>query len=293
MNRIADLTWHRPKLVLAAVGLFAVLSLAFGHDVERHLKAAGFTDSASESEQAGSLLRGALGYDPNPGLVVVVRSPDGGKLDLADAGFRREVGALNTEMAGAKYVGRVVNPLTDRRAATTLIARDGDANIARAALTLPHSEFLEQSHIRTICTRVQLAAHACPKAAVYGHARAKTPLLDDELAGPVYLVSSDNELPDLLVDLRGQVNVRLRGVISAVAGRIKTVFRSVPDVPVSKFVLTMKGGKKGLLVNSRNLCAKRAFSHLTLKGQNGKKLIKKRLRLRVPACGKKGKKRGR
>lgn len=175
----------------------------------------------------------------------------------------------------------------------TLIARDGDANIARAALTLPHSEFLEQSHIRTICTRVQLAAHACPKAAVYGHARAKTPLLDDELAGPVYLVSSDNELPDLLVDLRGQVNVRLRGVISAVAGRIKTVFRSVPDVPVSKFVLTMKGGKKGLLVNSRNLCAKRAFSHLTLKGQNGKKLIKKRLRLRVPACGKKGKKRGR
>ena len=82
-------------------------------------------------------------------------------------------------------------------------------------------------------------------------------------------------------------------MISAVAGRIKTVFRSVPDVPVSKFVLTMKGGKKGLLVNSRNLCAKRAFSHLTLKGQNGKKLIKKRLRLRVPACGKKGKKRGR
>lgn len=175
----------------------------------------------------------------------------------------------------------------------TLIARDGDANIARAALTLPHSEFLEQSHIRTICTRVQLAAHACPKAAVYGHARAKTPLLDDVLTGPVYLVSSDNELPDLLIDLRGQVDVRLRGVISAVAGRIKTVFRNVPDVPVSKFVVTMKGGRKGLLVNSRNLCAKRAFSYLTFKGHNGKKLTKKKLRLRVPACGKQGKKRGR
>jgi hypothetical protein len=170
-----------------------------------------------------------------------------------------------------------------------LTARGGDANIGRAALTLPHSEFLEQSHIRTICTRVQLAAQACPAGSVYGYARAQTPLLDNELAGPVYLVSSDHELPDMLVDLRGQVDVRLRGVISAVAGRIKTVFPSVPDVPVSKFVLTMKGGKKGLLVNSRNLCAAPAFSYLNFEAQNGKPLREKRLPLRVPAChGKRG-----
>ncbi|HVY97105.1 MAG TPA: hypothetical protein VHA54_09125 [Solirubrobacterales bacterium] len=165
-----------------------------------------------------------------------------------------------------------------------LTARAGDANIRRAALTLPHSEFLEQSHIRTICTRVQLAAESCPKGSVYGYARARTPLLDNELAGPVYLVSSSHELPDLLVDLRGQVDVRVRGVISAVAGRIKTVFSAVPDVPVSKFTITMKGGKKGLLVNSRNLCAAPAFSNLNFKAQNGKQLRNKRLRLRVPAC---------
>ena len=174
----------------------------------------------------------------------------------------------------------------------TLVAREGDANIARAAVTLPHSEFLEQSHIRTICTRVQLAAEDCPKASIYGYARAKSPLLDDELAGPVYLVSSSHELPDLLVDLRGQVDVRLRGVISAVAGRIKTVFNPVPDVPVSKFVLTMKGGRQGLLVNSRNLCAAPAFSNLNFKAQNGKKLQKKRLRLRVPACKRHGRRHG-
>jgi len=175
----------------------------------------------------------------------------------------------------------------------TLVARAGDANIARAAVTLPHSEFLEQSHIRTICTRVQLAAQDCPKASIYGYARAKTPLLDDELAGPVYLVSSSHELPDMLVDLRGQVDVRLRGVISAVAGRIKTVFNPVPDVPVSKFVLTMKGGKKGLLVNSRNLCTAPAFSNLNFKAQNRKQLRVKRLPLRVPGCKKHGRHRGR
>ncbi len=170
-----------------------------------------------------------------------------------------------------------------------LVARKGDANIARTALTLPHSQFLDQSHIRTICTRVQLAANDCPQAAIYGYARAQTPLLDDELAGPVYLTSSNNELPDLLVDLRGQVNVRLRGVIGASKARIKNVFSSVPDVPVSKFVLTMKGGKKGLLENSRDLCAHPSFSFLNFKAQNGKKLRKKRLPLRAPACGKSGK----
>jgi len=172
-----------------------------------------------------------------------------------------------------------------------LVAREGDANIRRAALTLPHSEFLDQAHIGTVCTRPQLAASACPARSVYGYARAQTPLLDDELAGPVYLVSSNNELPDLLADLKGQVNIRLRGVISAAKARIKTVFSTVPDVPVSKFVLTMKGGKKGLLVNSRDLCARPAYSFLNLRAHNGKKLRKKRLPLRVPAC--KGKTGGR
>ncbi len=172
-----------------------------------------------------------------------------------------------------------------------LIARPGDANIARAALTLPHSQFLDQSHIRTICTRVQLAAHDCPQAAIYGYARAQTPLLDDELAGPVYLVSSNHELPDLLADLRGQVNVQLRGVISAAKARIKNVFYPVPDVPVSKFVLTMQGGRKGLLVNSRDLCAQPSSSFMNFKAQNGKALKKKRLPLRVPVCRSHGGKR--
>jgi hypothetical protein len=165
-----------------------------------------------------------------------------------------------------------------------LLARSGDANIGRAAVTLPHSQFLDQAHIRTVCTRVQLAAHDCPEASIYGYARAQTPLLDDELAGPVYLVSSDHELPDLLADLRGQVNIRLRGVISAAKARIKNVFYPVPDVPVSKFVLTMKGGKRGLLVNSRDLCARPSFSFMNFKSQNGKQLKKKKLPLRVPAC---------
>jgi hypothetical protein len=168
-----------------------------------------------------------------------------------------------------------------------LTARPGDANIRRAAVTLPHSEFLAQAHIRTVCTRVQLAARDCPADSVYGHAEAKTPLLDEKLAGPVYLVPGGNELPDLVADLRGQVNVRLRGVVSSVKARIRTVFQPVPDVPVSEFTLTMQGGKKGLLENSRNLCVRPSFSALDFEAQNGKRLRQKRAPLRAAGCRKK------
>jgi putative drug exporter of the RND superfamily len=127
MSRIADLTWKHPKLVLAAVALFTLFAAAVGRDVEEHLKAAGFTDSASESERAGALLRDSLGYDPNPALVVVVRAPAGGRLDPSSPAVRREVGRLSKEIAEVEHVGRVANPLRDKQAATTLIARDGES----------------------------------------------------------------------------------------------------------------------------------------------------------------------
>ena len=180
---------------------------------------------------------------------------------------------------------RAKNP----RLKAVLMPRKGDANIARTAVKMPRSLFLEQSHIGTVCTRPQLAAHNCPKASVYGSAWAKSPLLSKKLQGKVYLVSSDNELPDLLVDLRGQVDIHLRGVISSKRGGLKTVFRNVPDVPVSKFVLNMKGGKKSLLVNSQNTCARPQRAVLNIKGHNSRKVKNNRYKLNIVSCNKKGK----
>jgi hypothetical protein len=234
---------------------------------------------------AGALAGG--GADPN-NPTVFSASPVSVPFQTTDCGALEFRPKLFTKLIGGrKAMKRSGHPAIR----ATLVAREGDANINRAALTLPHSEFLDQGHIGTICTRVQLAAAQCPARSVYGFARAQSPLLDDELAGPVYLVSSDHELPDLLADLHGQVNIRLRGVISATKARIKTVFANVPDVPVSKFVLTMQGGKKGLLENSRPLCARPHFSFLNFKAQNGKHRKVKRLPLRTPGCGKAGKKR--
>jgi hypothetical protein len=146
------------------------------------------------------------------------------------------------------------------------------ANIARASVLLPHSEFLDQSHIRTICTRVQFAASQCPPGSVYGKARAITPLLDQPLSGPVYLRSNggERELPDLVADLNGQIHVVLVGYIDSARGRIRNTFEGVPDAPVSKFVLEMQGGKKGLLENSTNLCRSTNRATVLFDGQNGK-----------------------
>ncbi len=191
-----------------------------------------------------------------------------------------------------KFNARLYGPTTRNkypRIRAILTARNGDANVARAALTLPHSLFLEQGHIKTICTRVQLAAKNCPKAAVYGHAEAKTPLLSKKLKGPVYLVSSSHTLPDLVADLRGQVNIQLHGVISSKRGGLKTVFNSVPDVPVSKFILNMQGGKKSLLVNSTNTCKGPQLAVLNLKGQNNKKVVNNKFKLNISSCGNKSK----
>lgn len=151
-----------------------------------------------------------------------------------------------------------------------LRTRPGDANIGRASVTLPHSAFLDQAHIRTICTRVQFAADRCPPGSIYGRARAVTPLLDEPLKGPVYLRSSDNELPDLVAALHGEVDVDVVGRIDSKNGGIRTTFETVPDAPVTKFVLDMQGGEKGLIENSRNLCRHQARATVEFTGQNGR-----------------------
>jgi hypothetical protein len=151
----------------------------------------------------------------------------------------------------------------------------GYANTRSVAVTLPHSEFLDQSHIRTVCTRVQFAAKACPAGSIYGKATAITPLLDQPLSGPVYLRSSDNKLPDLVIALKGPpsqpIEVVLDGRIDSIKGGIRNSFELVPDAPVSKFTLEMQGGKKGLLVNSRNLCTAPSRTTVRLIAQNNKR----------------------
>jgi hypothetical protein len=177
------------------------------------------------------------------------------------------------------------------RLRAALNARAGNANIARASVALPHAIFLDQASLGTVCTRPQFAANQCPKRSIYGKARAFTPLLGKPLEGPVVLRSNPaHTLPDMVAHLEGQVDIDLVGVIDSYKGGIRTTFNTVPDVPVDKFVLTLPGGKHGLLVASTNLCKNPPRAIVRLKGQNGRKANRKQ-KLRTP-CGKKQKKHG-
>jgi hypothetical protein len=149
--------------------------------------------------------------------------------------------------------------------------RPGDANISDAVVRLPRSAFLEQGHIRTICTRVQFAARNCPKGAIYGRVRAFTPLLSEPLQGPVYLRSSNNNLPDLVFDLRGLVDFEAVGRLDSRRGGIRATFTRVPDAPISRVVLDMQGGRKGLIVNSTDLCRKKRRVNALFKAHNGRR----------------------
>ena len=125
----------------------------------------------------------------------------------------------------------------------------------RLALTFPNSEFIEQGHFRTICTRVQFAAGPgfgaeCPKGSIYGHVKAWTPLLDEPLQGPVYLRSSNHNLPDAVLALHGLVDIEVPVRIDSTHGRLRATVDGVPDAPVTRAVVSMQGGQKGLFVNS-------------------------------------------
>ncbi len=148
--------------------------------------------------------------------------------------------------------------------------RPGDANVEGLVVRLPRSAFLDQAHIRTICTRVQFAADQCPKAAQYGYIRAWTPLLDEPLQGPVWLRSSNHKLPDLVFDLHGLVDIEVSVRIDSAKGGIRASLEDSPDAPISKVVLKMQGGKKGLIINSRNLCARKSRANVQSAGHNGK-----------------------
>jgi hypothetical protein len=163
-----------------------------------------------------------------------------------------------------------------------------EANISRVQVALPHAFFLAQEHLGTSCTRVRFAAGNCPAASIYGKAKAITPLLDKPLEGPVYLRASDNLLPDLVADLQGQFDIELAGRIDSENEGIRNTFETVPDAPVTKFVLKMKGGEKSLIVNSRNLCLAPPRAKVRMVGQNGKRHNERPLI--QTSCGKKAKK---
>ncbi len=210
--------------------------------------------------------------------------------EMTGAGTESEGGELQATVADPFQVTNcAILPFTPRLAlqisggagrgaypalSVTLTASPGEANIARAETLLPRSEFVENAHLHSVCTRVQFAASACPAESIYGYARAETPLLSEPVEGPVYLRSSNHQLPDIVVALQNrEVGVYLDGHVDSVNRHIRATFEALPDAPLSNFTLSLGGGAKGLFVNSTNLCKSTNRAVVRLTAQNGKTMV--------------------
>ncbi len=170
----------------------------------------------------------------------------------------------------------------------------GEAGIARSQVTLPPSEFIANAHFNTICTRVQFKqgdhpGEKCPAGSIYGKAVVNTPILSDPLTGPVFLRSSEHELPDVVAAIHnGEIDVVLVGRVDSVKGKLRTTFEATPDAPVGNVVLSLRGGKKGLFENSTNLCKGTHKALASFTGHNGK--LREFNPPLQPKCGGKGRK---
>jgi hypothetical protein len=164
---------------------------------------------------------------------------------------------------------RSSTPLT-----TTLTMPRGQSNISSVAVTLPDVLNARLPVVENACTMAQFTAGHCENSRA-GTAIARTPVLDKPLRGGVYFVKHPGHgLPDLIVALRGQVDVDLVGTVTIPGGRVlATTFENVPDVPINSFTLSLVAGRKGPVGIAENLCtpkARRATVTLDYHSQTGR-----------------------
>jgi hypothetical protein len=150
-----------------------------------------------------------------------------------------------------------------------------DANIAKVKVDLPKQLPSKLPTLQKACPAKTFETDpaACPSASIVGHATATTPVLPVSLSGPAYFVSHGGEaFPDLIIVLQGYgTTVHIVGstYINEKTGVTSSTFKSVPDVPVGTFELTLPQGKYSALAATANLCTTKLAMPTMFVAQNG------------------------
>jgi uncharacterized repeat protein (TIGR01451 family) len=149
-----------------------------------------------------------------------------------------------------------------------------DANIARVKVSLPKQLPSRLTTLQKACAAATFEANPanCPVASIIGHATATTPVLPVPLTGPAYFVSHGGEaFPSLIIVLQGYgATVDLVGTTFInKAGITSSTFKTIPDVPVGTFELTLPQGKYSALAANGNLCKSKLAMPTAYVGQNG------------------------
>jgi len=180
--------------------------------------------------------------------------------------------------------GGVTTPLT-----ASLKTRAGDGNLRAVTVKLPRTLNARLIALQDPCTLEQFHAGQCAKQV--GSATAVTPLLREPLSGPAYFVRNpERRLPDLMVALRGQVEIDLTGKVTIPKDlTIKTAFDTIPDVPITSFSLRLVAGRRGPISTIPNLCTAKArrasVATIGYRAQSGR-LVQHSTRVGVDGCPK-------
>jgi hypothetical protein len=187
---------------------------------------------------------------------------------------------LKLEFRNRKQMGKNKNP----QVRATMTQENEQAGLKTAKVTLPKSVALAAANAGGLCEVAQAAADKCPKNSIVGKAEAVSPILNRTLKGPVYFVKGERTdpktgrkiatLPTLQVALRGEVTIIARAETAVdKKSRLVTTFPALPDAPITRFTMTINGGKRGIIASTRNLC-KAPKSQLrgvvSLRGHHGK-----------------------
>jgi hypothetical protein len=161
----------------------------------------------------------------------------------------------------------------------------GTPHVKRTSVTLPLGTVISPSAADGLgdCTHEQFFGSgpseqrpatpgACPRESQVGTVRVKSPDLEEELTGDVYLGApectgpggvctpgdaADGSMVHLYVQLVGEgedgVVVKLEGkaYVNQQTGQITSVFENTPQLPFSEFKLTLQGGERATLSNPR------------------------------------------
>lgn len=162
-----------------------------------------------------------------------------------------------------------------------------EANLASVTTTLPRQLPVRLTTLHDACPEASFAAGPalCPPASRVGEASVLTPLLGSPLSGPAYLVSTGGgEFPDMVIPLAGDgLRLVLRGHTDISSGVITTSFPALPDVPFSRFTLSLPMGPTSILGAGGALCGETLEMPTTLTGQNGSRLTRQVL-VTVAGC---------
>ena len=166
---------------------------------------------------------------------------------------------------------------------------DDQASIDQAKVVLPESIRPKVSALAAhTCAKSTYDAGGCPAGARIGNLSINSPLSNQGISGPIYLVRDSKDDVNqlrlrLIAKLSGAVSMDVSGTATFTGNRSVATFNELPDVPISDFGISLYGGGDGIFTAMTDLCDSSLSADSTLSGANGKS-VSSQIPITIEGC---------